>query len=344
MPPTHDTAIAPALREYLAQHIADFHGPITLTKFSGGQSNPTYKLDTPSHRYVLRRKPDGVLLPTAHAIEREYRVMSALALTDVPVAKCWWLCEDAAVIGSAFYVMDFVDGRIFWDPTLPDLSAQQRNAVYLEMNRVIQKLHRVDWQACGLADFGRLNNYFARQIDRWTKQYRASETTSIPAMERLIGWLPSNIPTDDVTSIIHGDFRVDNMIFHPTEARVLAVLDWELSTLGHPLADFAYHCTAWFVPASSGRGIAGDDFEAAGIPSLTAYVDNYRQAMPHLHFDSRDWQFAVAFSFFRIAAILQGVMARALQGNASNNEAIETGQRAAMYAELGWQQLSSKPN
>lgn len=344
MPPTHDTAIAPALREYLAQHIADFHGPITLTKFSGGQSNPTYKLDTPSHRYVLRRKPDGVLLPTAHAIEREYRVMSALALTDVPVAKCWWLCEDAAVIGSAFYVMDFVDGRIFWDPTLPDLSAQQRNAVYLEMNRVIQKLHRVDWQACGLADFGRLNNYFARQIDRWTKQYRASETTSIPAMERLIEWLPGNIPTDDVTSIIHGDFRVDNMIFHPTEARVLAVLDWELSTLGHPLADFAYHCTAWFVPASSGRGIAGDDFEAAGIPSLTAYVDNYRQAMPHLHFDSRDWQFAVAFSFFRIAAILQGVMARALQGNASNNEAIETGQRAAMYAELGWQQLSSTPN
>lgn len=344
MPPTHDTAIAPALREYLAQHIADFHGPITLTKFSGGQSNPTYMLDTPSHRYVLRRKPNGVLLPTAHAIEREYRVMSALALTDVPVAKCWWLCEDAAVIGSAFYVMDFVDGRIFWNPTLPDLSAQQRNAVYLEMNRVIQKLHRVDWQACGLADFGRPNNYFARQIDRWTKQYRASETTSIPAMERLIEWLPSNIPTDDVTSIIHGDFRVDNMIFHPTEARVLAVLDWELSTLGHPLADFAYHCTAWFVPASSGRGIAGDDFEAAGIPSLTAYVDNYRQAMPHLHFDSRDWQFAVAFSFFRIAAILQGVMARALQGNASNNEAIETGQRAAMYAELGLQQLSATPN
>jgi aminoglycoside phosphotransferase (APT) family kinase protein len=343
MSSSHDTIDAAVLKDYLAQHIPNFTGPITLTKFAGGQSNPTYRLDTPSHSYVLRRKPSGVLLPTAHAIEREYRVMSALAATDVPVAKCWWLCEDASVIGSAFYVMDHVEGRIFWNPTLPDMANNERAEIYAEMNRVIQKLHSVDWQACGLADFGKPHNYFARQIDRWTKQYRASETTAIPAMERLMEWLPLNIPTDDATSIIHGDFRVDNMIFHPTEARVLAVLDWELSTLGHPLADFAYHCSAWLVPATSGRGIAGYEYEATGIPSFASYVEKYRKAMPLLRFDERDWQFAVAFSFFRIAAILQGVMARALQGNASSDEAIATGQRAAMYAELGWLQVSKTP-
>ncbi len=340
MTSSQDTLDAVALSKYLVQHIPNFIGPITVSRFAGGQSNPTFRLDTPSHSYVLRRKPSGVLLPTAHAIEREYRIMSALAETDVPVARCWWLCEDASVIGSAFYIMDHVEGRIFWDPTLPEMVNTERGEIYAEMNRVIQRLHSVDWQACGLSDFGKPNNYFARQIDRWTKQYRASETTPIAAMERLIEWLPLHIPIADTTSIIHGDFRIDNMIFHPTEARVMAVLDWELSTLGHPLADFAYHCSAWIVPTSTGRGIAGYDFEATGIPSLASYLERYRKAMPHLHFDERDWQFAFAFSFFRIAAILQGVMARALQGNASSSAAIETGERATMFAELGWQQVS----
>jgi aminoglycoside phosphotransferase (APT) family kinase protein len=340
MPSSHNITDSDLLQRYLASHIPGFAGPITLTRFAGGQSNPTFRLSTPAHEYVLRRKPGGVLLPTAHAVEREYRVMQALAKTDVPVPRMWCLCEDVAVIGSAFYVMDYVEGRIFWEPTLLDLDKAERGQIYAEMNRVIRTLHSVDWQELGLEDFGKPNDYFSRQIARWTKQYRASETKKIEAMEQLMAWLPNNIPANDATSIIHGDFRLDNMIFHPTEPRVLAVLDWELSTLGHPLADFAYHCSAWLVPAGSKRGIAGYDFVSAGIPTMADYVADYRAAMPHLQFSERDWQFALAFSFFRIAAILQGVMARALQGNASSAEAAQTGEKAALYAELGWQQVN----
>jgi aminoglycoside phosphotransferase (APT) family kinase protein len=241
-----------ALEAWMRANVDGFRGPLAVEQFRGGQSNPTFRVASPSGRYVMRRKPAGKLLPSAHAVDREYRIMTALAGTDVPVPKTHGLCTDDGVIGSAFFVMEFVEGRIWWDGRLPDLQPQERRAVYAELNRVIAALHRVDFAAVGLGDYGKPGNYFERQVARWTKQYRASETETIEAMDRLIEWLPAHIPPGDETTIVHGDYRLDNAIFHPTEPRIVAVLDWELSTLGHPLADFAYHCMSWHIARRSG--------------------------------------------------------------------------------------------
>jgi aminoglycoside phosphotransferase (APT) family kinase protein len=288
---------------------------------------------------VLRRKPPGKLLPSAHAVDREYRVITALGQTDVPVARTYGLCTDDSVIGTAFYVMDCVVGRVLWDPALPQLQARDRAPVYDAMNDVIARLHKVDYAAIGLADYGRPGNYVMRQIDRWTKQYRASETETIEAMDRLIEWLPKNAPEDDETSIVHGDYRLDNMIFHPTEPRVLAVLDWELSTLGNPLSDFAYHMMTWRLGGPAYRGLVGLDLPSLGIPTEEEYRALYcrrtgRTEIPH-------WDFYMAYNMFRLAAILQGIMGRVVQGTASNVKAREHGGRARALAEAGWQQVEA---
>ena len=327
------------LAAWMKSHVEGFDGELHVEKFKGGQSNPTFRLTAGERRYVMRRKPPGKLLPSAHAVDREYKVISALAGSDVPVARTYALCADESVIGTMFYIMDCVDGRILWDPALPGMMPAQRGAMFDEMNRVIAALHTVDYTAVGLADYGKPGSYFARQIDRWTKQYRASETETIEAMDKLIEWLPQNIPDGDETSIVHGDFRLDNTVFHPTEPRMLAVLDWELSTLGHPLADFAYHCMAWRLSPGQFRGLAGHDLAALGIPSEAEYVAAYCRRTGRPPIDPRDWEFCMAFNMFRLAGILQGIMARALQGNASSAEAIETGKRARPLAEEAWRQV-----
>ena len=328
-----------ALEEYLRGRIEGFAGPIEVEQFKGGQSNPTFRLTAGGRRYVLRRKPMGKLLPSAHAVDREYRVMTALAGSDVPVPRTYLLCEDDAVIGSAFFVMDCVEGRVFWNGLLPDMPSDQRGAVYDEMNRVIAALHKVDYAAIGLADYGKPGNYFARQISRWSKQYQASETERIEAMDRLIEWLPANIPPEEETSIVHGDFRIDNMIFHPDEPRVLAVLDWELSTLGHPLADFSYHCMSWHVPPGIFRGLAGHDLAALGIPPEPEYVERYCRRTGRDPIDPDHWDFYIAYNMFRGAAIVQGVMKRALDGNAASQHAIQVGKTARPTAEAGWSRV-----
>lgn len=327
------------LAAYLRQQLPGFGGPLVAEQFAGGQSNPTYLLTAGDRRYVLRRKPPGVLLPSAHAVEREYRVIEALAHSGVPVPRVLLLCTDEAVIGSTFYLMAFVEGRSFWDPSLPGMTPEQRAAIYDEMNRVIATMHGVDYTAAGLADFGRPGQYLKRQIERWTRQYRASETGRIDAMERLIEWLPAHVPAADETSLVHGDYRIDNLIFHPSEPRVLAVLDWELATLGHPLADFAYHCMTWRVSPEEFRGLKGHALDALGIPAEDAYVRAYcertgRTALP-------DWDYYLAFNMFRMAAILQGILARAQQGSAASAQAEETGRRARPMAEAGWRQVQS---
>lgn len=327
-----------ALGAWLAQHMDGFAGPLTIEQFAGGQSNPTFKLITPSRTYVMRAKPGPTakLLPSAHAIEREYRVMHALAGTDVPVAQMLALCEDESVIGRAFYVMEFVEGRVLWDQSLPGMTPTERSAIYDEMNRVIAALHSVDVAALGLADYGKPGNYFARQIGRWSKQYLASETEPIEAMTRLIEWLPQHMPdeTGARVSIVHGDYRLDNLIFHPHEPRVLAVLDWELSTLGDPLADFAYHCMAWHVDPAQFRGIAGLDWAALGIPDEAQYVERYcARTGFEIH---GDWNFYLAYNMFRIAAILQGIMKRVVDGTAASAQALDAGRRAKPMAELAW--------
>ncbi len=327
------------LEQYLGANVRGFQGPLGIEQFKGGQSNPTFKLITPKRNYVLRRKPAGKLLPSAHAVDREYRVITALHGSDVPVAKTYCLCEDDSVIGTAFYVMDCVDGRVFWDGTLPGLKPAERKAIYAEMNRVIAALHRVDYRAVGLEDFGKPGNYFERQIARWTKQYRASETETIDAMDRLIGWLPAHIPPGDETAIVHGDFRLDNMIFHPDEPRVLAVLDWELSTLGHPLADFSYHCMTWLLPPGPFRGIAGKDVAGSGIPLQAEHVAAYCRATGREGIDPRHWDFYMAYNLFRGAAILQGIMGRVKDGTAASAHALQAGRAARGVAEIGWQQV-----
>jgi aminoglycoside phosphotransferase (APT) family kinase protein len=327
------------LADYLRAHGHDVDGAMTITEFTGGQSNPTYRLDVGSRRYVLRRKPDGVLLPSAHAIEREYRVMRALADSGVPVPRVHLLCEDASVVGTPFYLMDFVEGRVFFDPSLPGVDAGERAALYDELNRVIAALHQVDVAAVGLSDFGRPGRYLARQIERWTRQYRASETERIDAMERLIEWLPAHVPAADETSLVHGDYRIDNVIFHPTEPRILGVLDWELSTLGHPLADFAYHCMTWRVTPDEFRGIKGHDLDALGIPQEAPYVEAYRRRTGRESLP--DWDYYLAFNMFRMSAILQGILARARQGNATSAQAEATGRLARPMAEAGWRQISA---
>ena len=327
------------LAAWMKDHVAGFSGELQVEKFKGGQSNPTFMLSAGGRKYVMRRKPPGKLLPSAHAVDREYKVISALAQTDVPVARTWALCTDDSVIGTMFYIMDCVDGRIMWDPSLPGMTPAGRGAIFDEMNRVIAALHMVDYAAVGLADYGKPGSYFARQIDRWSKQYRASETEKIEAMDKLIDWLPQNIPAGDETSIVHGDFRLDNTVFHPTEPRMLAVLDWELSTLGHPLADFAYHCMTWRLSPGQFRGLAGNDLAALGLPTEAEYVTASCQRTGRAPIPPRDWEFYIAFNMFRLAGILQGIMARALQGNASSAEAIETGKRARPLAEEAWRQV-----
>lgn len=334
-----------ALQDHLARHLDGFQGPLTVTQFKGGQSNPTYRLDTPGRTYVMRAKPGPVakLLPSAHAIEREYRVMHALRDTDVPVARMHLLCEDESVIGRAFYVMAFVDGRVLWDPALPEQSPTERAAIYDEMNRVLAALHRVDVQACGLTDYGRPGNYFERQIGRWSKQFQLSETQPIEAMHRLIDWLPQHLPASathtDRACIVHGDYRLDNLIFHPAEPRVIAVLDWELSTLGHPLADFSYHCMAWHIPTGLFRGIGGLDLASLGIPDEVSYVRRYCERTGRSDADAlmADWNYYLAYNLFRIAAILQGIAKRVDEGTAASAQAREAGARARPLAEMAWQ-------
>ncbi|MFH1873091.1 MAG: phosphotransferase [Pseudomonadota bacterium] len=327
------------LAAWMRKHVEGFSGELQVEKFKGGQSNPTFLLTDAKRKYVLRRKPPGKLLPSAHAVDREYRVISALAVTDVPVARTWALCEDDSVIGTMFYIMDCVDGRIMWDPSLPGMSPAERGAIFDEMNRVIAALHQVDQDAVGLTDYGKPDKYLERQVARWSKQYRASETEKIEAMDKLIDWLPQNIPAGEETSIVHGDFRLDNTVFHPTEPRILAVLDWELSTLGHPLADFAYHCMTWRLSPGQFRGLAGYDLAALGIPAEADYVAAYCERTGRDPIPPRDWEFYMAFNMFRLAGILQGILARALQGNASSTEAIETGKRARPLAEEAWRQV-----
>jgi aminoglycoside phosphotransferase (APT) family kinase protein len=336
-----------ALGSYLESHIEGFQGPVTASRFKGGQSNPTYLLTTPQRQYVMRSKPAPVaqLLPSAHAVEREYRLQSALAGSAVPVARMYCLCEDESVIGRAFYVMDFVEGRIFWEQSLPDLQPGERAAIYDELNRVIAELHTVDFEARGLADYGKAGNYFARQIDRWSRQYRASETGGIEAMDRLIAWLPQHVPQEEnpQVSLVHGDYRLDNVIFHPSEPRILAVIDWELSTLGHPLADFAYHLMSWHIaPGGAMRGLGGLDLDALGIPQESAYIKAYERRVGRPV--SGDWNFYLAYNLFRIAAILQGIAKRVEEGTASSPQAAEYGRQARPLAELGWQfALKVKP-
>ena len=333
-----------ALSAWLETHLPGFAGPLTVEMFKGGQSNPTYKLVTPGQSYVMRAKPGPVakLLPSAHAVEREYAVMSGLAGTDVPVPRMYCLCEDESVIGRAFYVMEFMQGRVLWDQSLPDMSNTERGAIYDEMNRVIAALHTVKFAERGLAAYGKPGNYFDRQIGRWSKQYVASITQPIPEMDRLIEWLPAHIPAgardEGKVSIVHGDYRLDNLMFHPTEPRVIAVLDWELSTLGHPLADFSYHCMAWHIPHGMSRGIGGVDLAALGIPSEDSYIRRYCERTGLATPDSlkADWNFYMAYNMFRIAAILQGIAKRVEAGTASSAQAVSSGAGARPMAQMAW--------
>ena len=327
-----------ALDAWLAGHVADYAGPLTVEQFRGGQSNPTYKLLTPGRTYVMRRKPSGKLLPGAHAIEREYRVITALGKQGFPVAKSYGLCEDEGVIGTAFYVMEMVEGRIFWNTALPELPATERPAYFDAMNATIAALHLIDPEAAGLGDYGKPGNYFARQIARWSKQYEGDvEAGRVPAMDRLVDWLPANIPPDEPQPrVIHGDFRCDNMIFHATEPRVLAVLDWELSTLGHPLADFSYHLMMYRMPEGITTGLAGLDLKALNIPGEADYVAAYcrrthRDGIP-------DLDFYMAFNLFRLAGIVHGIKGRMARGTASSAHAAATAATLEPLAELGWQQ------
>ncbi len=337
-----DTLDEVALAHYLQENVTDFEGPLTAKKFPGGQSNPTYQIDARSGRYVLRRKPPGKLLPSAHAVDREFTVMAALADTDVPVARAYHLCEDDSIIGSMFYLMEFVEGRIFWNAALEEVDTTQRTAIYAEMNRVLAALHSVDIEKAGLKDFGKPGNYYQRQIGRWSKQYKAAQTGSEPAMEALMEWLPNNIPDDDGrVGIAHGDFRLDNMIFHPTEPRVLAVVDWELSTLGHPFADLAYQCMQWYFPASGTLpGLAGLDRKALGIPTEEEYVARYCERMNLTEIPN--WNFYLAFSFFRLASICQGVKKRAMDGNASNKKASDVAALVTPLSNMGFQKTKQQ--
>lgn len=315
----------------------------SVRQFDGGQSNPTYLLSASSGNYVLRRKPPGALLPSAHAVDREFRVIRALRDTDVPVPEALCFCDDESVIGTVFYVMEYVPGEIYSEPDLPQLTREQRAKVYDELNRVIAALHAVDPAAVGLEDFGKAGSYAERQIARWTKQYRASETDKIEAMERLIDWLPANIPRDEVeqTRVIHGDYRIGNVIFDPDELRIRAVLDWELATLGNPLADFAYHCMPYRLPHTIPSSAGGGDLAQSGIPPESEYIRRYCERTGRDRI--RSFDFYSAFSMFRLAAILQGIKARSLQGNASSAAAAEAGDRARPMAEAGWAQVMHLP-
>jgi aminoglycoside phosphotransferase (APT) family kinase protein len=332
-----------ALESWLTKNMPGFAGPLRVEMFKGGQSNPTFKLMTPSVSYVMRAKPGPVakLLPSAHAVEREFAVMRGLYGTSVPVAQMHVLCEDESVIGRAFYVMEFVQGRVLWDQSLPDMTQDQRRGIYNEMNRVIAALHTVPYAERGLENYGKPGNYFERQIGRWSKQYIASITQPIPEMDKLMAWLPAHMPAsarDGRTSIVHGDFRLDNMMFHASEPRVLAVLDWELSTLGHPLADFSYHCMAWHIPPGTFRGIGGVDLVGLGIPTEDEYIRMYcdRTGFTTPEALRGEWNFYLAYNMFRLAAILQGIAKRVEMGTASSEQAKASGAGAKPMAELAW--------
>jgi aminoglycoside phosphotransferase (APT) family kinase protein len=332
-----------ALERYLTGQVPGFRGPLEVRQFRGGQSNPTFLLRAADGaQYVLRKQPGGPLLPSAHAVDREFRVISALSGTGFPVATPLCFCEDRSVIGTLFYVMGYAAGRNFWDPTLPDLTPEARAAVYDEMNRVLVRLHTLDFARAGLSDYGRPGNYFARQIGRWSKQYRASETEHIEAMEKLIAWLPNNIPADDETTLVHGDYRLDNMIFHAREPRIIAVVDWELSTLGHPLADFSYHVMVWRVPAGENRGLAGVDCAALGIPTEAEYLATYCERTGRAGVAPAVWDFCMAYNLFRIACIRQGILRRVVDGTAASRHAREAGAKARETAQLAWQQVEER--
>lgn len=334
-----------ALQAWMHAHIAGFDGPLTVQRFKGGQSNPTFRLDTPSRNYVMRSKPGpkNKLLASAHAIEREFQVMQALHRSSVPVPQMHALCEDEGVIGRAFYIMEYLPGNIHWDPALPGMSCSERGAHYNAMNNAIAALHTVDFRALGLGDWGKPGNYFERQIARWSKQYQASVTEPIAEMDRLMRWLPDHIPAmardERMVSIVHGDFRLDNLMFAPQEPRIMAVLDWELATLGHPLADFSYHCMVWHIPPGVFRGLAGLDCLRLGIPNeeqyITQYCDRTQLATPEQLLN--DWNFYLAYNLFRIAAILQGIAKRVVEGTASNTQAQTAAAGARPLAQLAWE-------
>lgn len=323
------------LQDYLrAQGLAGAEA-IQVAPLTGGQSNPTFRITAGGREYVLRKKPPGQLAPSAHAIDREYRVMRALQDSDVPVPRMLAYCEDESIVGTPFYVMDFLQGRVFMDPALPGSTPAERSAVYREMGRVMAALHSVDHVAVGLADYGRTGRYVERQIDRWSRQCRALSVPLDDDTRKLMDWLPAHVPPGDETTLVHGDYRIDNLVFHPTEPRVIGVLDWELSTLGHPLADLAYHCMAWNVPPALWRGMGGLDLPALGIPTEAQYLADYRAAT------GRDaeghWAFYMAYNLFRMAAILYGIAQRAADGSAASADAEETGRKAGPLARLGWE-------
>jgi aminoglycoside phosphotransferase (APT) family kinase protein len=329
-----------SLGRWLQAHLPAFAGLARVEQFRGGQSNPTFLLTAEDGaQYVLRKKPAGTLLPSAHAVDREFRVISALHGSGVPVARPLCLCTDASVIGTMFYLMAYAPGRNFWDATLPRVTPPERAALYDEMNRVIVALHTLDYVAAGLGDYGKPGNYFARQIGRWSGQYRASETERIEAMEKLLAWLPANIPAGDETALVHGDYRLDNLIFDARSPRMLAVVDWELSTLGHPLADFSYHVMLWRIPAGEAGGLQGLDLLRLGIPSEQQYVAAYCARTGREGVDPRVWEFCMAYNLFRIACIRQGIMKRVLEGTAASRHAREAGSKARATAELAWQQV-----
>ncbi len=323
-----------ALDRYMTAHVDGYAGPLSIEKFKGGQSNPTYLLTTPLQKYVLRRKPPGKLLPSAHAVDREYKIMSALGKQGFPVPRTFALCEDPEVIGTAFFIMDFVEGRILWDGRLPSCEKDERRQIYTAMVDTMADLHMVDIEAAGLSDFGKHEGYFSRQINRWSGQYRDSETDKIAAMDKLINWLPDHVPSGDETTIVHGDYRLDNLILDPKIPKVIATLDWELSTLGHPLADFTYFLMAWHFPAEVRGGLADQDLGALGIPTLDEMVERYGQRTGRG--EIKDLNFCLAYNMFRLAAIVQGVYKRGLQGNASSEQSVKTKDQIPSLANLGW--------
>lgn len=334
------------LEQYLCGNIAGFAGPLTARQFKGGQSNPTYLLETPTRRYVLRRKPPGKLLPSAHAVDREFRIISALHAQGFPVAEPVLYCGDESIVGTAFYVMAFVDGRVFWEPAMPNSTPAERAAVYDHMNATLARLHGFEPATIGLGDFGRGENYVARQIERWSKQYRASETEAIPEMDRLIDWLPQHVPPQQAVRVVHGDYRLDNTIVAADEPRIIAVLDWELSTLGDPLADFSYHLMQWHMPQSdSAAGTAslvGHDLKALGIPSLSDYLDTYAARTgldPRPHLPNY-----LAYNFFRLAAILQGIVGRVRDGTATSDNAPAKAQMVRPLAVKAWEFAEAASN
>ena len=323
-----------ALAEYLKTQLDGFSEPFSILQFEGGQSNPTFLLDCGDYKYVLRKKPPGNLLPSAHQVDREFRVMKALEHTDVPVPKMLLLCEDEEVIGTTFFVMEYVDGRLFGNTNLPGLSPGERRAIYIEMIRVLVALHSVDYVTLGLSDFGKPGNYFARQVGRWSKQYVSARTDHIPSMENLMNYLPQNVPQDDTTCIVHGDYRMENILFHPTEPKILALLDWELSTLGHPLGDLAYSCGPYHFNMAGNPSLVGISGPKSGIPGESEFVEEYcrqtgREGIPN-------WNFYMAFAFFRLASILQGVYKRGLMGTASSTQALKRGSLTRSTSDLAW--------